>query len=171
MHTKLGINAQLECQAVSHPQAKVHWFLHGLPVFSDNRISRQDHALLTNNTNSEYEFHTKHILFIKKIREDEFGKYDCRAENIMGTNSSSIELTGRPMQSTFKKSPVVSTYMSHNLIWQTESLSAIIEYKLKFRQVPSGNITPLNRNHPVEWNELIIPAELSEGKMMFEISL
>lgn len=54
--------------------------------------------------------------------------------------------------------------MTHNLIWQTESLSQIFEYKLKFRQIPSGNIGPLNRQLGIEWNELVIPSELSEGK-------
>lgn len=164
VHTKLGINAQLECQVVAHPQAKVHWFHHGLPVLQDSRISRQDHAMLVNMTEAEYVFHTKHILFIKKIKETDFGMYDCRAENIMGINTVAIELTGRPMQSVFKKSPLASNNLAHNLIWQTESLSPLIEYKLKFRQVPSGNITPMNRNHPVHWNELIIPAEMSDGK-------
>lgn len=70
------------------------------------------------------------------------------------------------MPSIFKKSPILSHYMTHNLIWQTESLSPIIEYKLKFRQVPSGNITPQNRHHATHWNELIIPSDISESKFI-----
>lgn len=164
VHTKLSLNAQIECHVTSLPQANVHWFHHGIPVLTDNRISRQDHAHTSNGTISEYYTNTKHILIIRNVRENDFGMYDCRAENSLGTSCSTVELTGRPMPPIFKKSPLMSAFMTHNLIWQTESLSPIYEYKLKFRQVPSGNITPLHRNHPIEWNELIIPADISEGK-------
>lgn len=163
VHTKLALNAQIECQVISLPQANVHWFHHGIPVLTDDRISRQDHAILLNDSVSEYYTSTKHILHIRNVKENDFGVYDCRAENALGINSSTIELTGRPMQPVFKKSPLVSEFMTHNLIWQTESLSPIFEHRLLFRQVPSGNITPLNRNHPVDWNELIIPADISDG--------
>lgn len=164
VHTKLSLNAQIECQVTSLPQANVHWFHHGIPVLTDNRIGRQDHAIPLNESVSGYYTHTKHILLIRSVKENDFGMYDCRAENALGISSSTVELTGRPMPPIFKKSPLVSAFMTHNLIWQTESLSPIYEYKLKFRQVPSGNITPLNRNHPVDWNELIIPADISEGE-------
>lgn len=164
VHTKLSLNAQIECQVTSLPQANVHWFHHGIPVLTDHRIGRQDHANTLNESVSEYYTKTKHILLIRNVKENDFGMYDCRAENALGISSSTVELTGRPMPPIFKKSPLVSAFMTHNLIWQTESLSPIYEHKLKFRQVPSGNITPLNRNHPVDWNELIIPADISEGE-------
>lgn len=164
MHTKLSLNAQLECVAVAQPQANVHWFHHGIPVVSTNRISRQDHAILVNQAINEYHTDTKHILIIKNIRETDFGIYDCRAENALGITGASIELTGRPMPPIFKRSPMASTHNSHNLIWQTESLSPIFEHKLKFRQVPSGNITPQNRKQATSWIEMIIPAEVSEGR-------
>lgn len=163
VHSKLALNAQIECHVTSLPQANVHWFHHGIPVLTDNRISRQDHAITLNETASGYYTHTKHILLMRNVKENDFGIYDCRAENALGISSSTVELTGRPMPAVFKKSPLLSAFMTHNLIWQTESLSPIYEYKMKFRQVPSGNITPLNRNHPIDWNELIIPAEISEG--------
>lgn len=169
VHTKLSLNAQIECQVTSLPQANVHWFHHGIPVLTDNRIGRQDHAITLNDSVSEYYTNTKHILLIRNVKENDFGMYDCRAENALGISSSTVELTGRPMPPIFKKSPLVSAFMTHNLIWQTESLSPIYEYKLKFRQVPSGNITPLNRNHPVDWNELIIPADISEGENRYVI--
>lgn len=164
VHSKLSLNAQLECLVTSQPAANVHWFLHGVPVTSTNRIARQDHAVLVNNAVNEYYSETKHILIIKNIKENDFGMYDCRAENAIGIAGSSIELTGRPMSPIFKKSPLASTYMSHNLIWQTESLSPIFEHKLKFRQVPSGNITPQTRRQASLWIEIIIPDEVSEGK-------
>lgn len=159
------MNAQLECIAVAMPRANIHWFHHGIPVVSSNRIARQDHAILENQTISEYHTNTKHILIIKNIRENDFGMYDCRAENVLGTESKSIELTGRPMPPVFKRSPIGTTsHNSHKLIWQTESLSPMFEHKLKFRQVPSGNITPQNRKQATSWIEMIIPADTSDGK-------
>lgn len=163
MHTRLQLEARLECDATSQPQSNVHWFHHGIPVLLDNRIQRIDHAVLINQTTNDYVTMTKHILIIKNVRENDFGRYSCRAENTMGTSAIEIELTGRPIAPIFKRSPLVSAYMTHNLIWQTESLSPLFEHKMRFRQVPSGNITPHNRHHSADWTELIIPAEVSEG--------
>lgn len=116
-----------------------------------------------NNAVNEYYSETKHILIIKNIKENDFGSYDCHAENSLGISKTSIELTGRPMAPVFKRSPTAATYMEHRLIWQTESLSPIYEHKLKFRQVPSGNITPQTRRQASNWVEIIIPADVSEG--------
>lgn len=157
------LNAQLECVVVSQPKANVHWFHHGIPVTTGTRISRQDHAILTNQTVSDYHTDTKHILIIRNIKETDFGMYDCRAENAIGINGASIELTGRPMVPIFKRSPQTQDHMAHYLIWQTESLSPIFEHKLKFRKIPSGNVTPHNRKHASAWHEIIVPAEVSEG--------
>lgn len=161
------INTQLECVVTAQPKANVHWFHHGLPVATtnNNRISRQDHGILMNSTINEYHTDTKHILFIRNVKETDFGMYDCRAENPLGINGASIDLTGRPGVPIFKKSPMASDHMTHYLIWQTESLSPIIEHKLKFRKIPSGNITPMNRKHASMWHEIIVPAEVSEGKI------
>lgn len=147
----------------SAPAAIVHWFHHGVPVVPDMRIARHDTDLNTNKTNFQYYAHSKHVLVIKKVKESDLGIYECRAENKLDFKGTVVELTGRPMPSTFKTSPLASTPMTHNLIWQTESLSEIFEYKLKFRQIPSGNITPNNRYNSIEWNELVIPSGSSEG--------
>ncbi|XP_055298942.1 limbic system-associated membrane protein isoform X2 [Sitodiplosis mosellana] len=163
VHTKMLLTAQLECVVVSQPKANVHWFHHGIPVTSGTRISRQDHAILTNQTVDDYHTDTKHILIIRNVKETDFGMYDCRAENAIGINGASIEVTGRPMVPIFKRSPQTQDHIAHYLIWQTESLSPIFEHKLKFRKIPSGNVTPHNRKHASAWHEIIVPAEESEG--------
>lgn len=172
----MRMTAQLECVATSKPKANVHWFHHGIPVKTNsyqdnNRISHQDHAILNNQMVNDYYFITKHILIIRNIRETDFGMYDCRAENSIGIKGASIELTGRPMMPVFKRSPQGHDQMAHYLIWQTESLSPIIEHILKFRKIPSGNITPHVRKHASEWHEIIVPADVSEGKAIFSLSL
>lgn len=144
--------------------ANVHWFHHGVPVQHDNRIGRQDSEVNFNSSVVfQYQSRTKHTLVIRKVKDSDLGIYECRAENKIGFKGAMLELTGRPMPSTFKTSPLASTPMTHNLIWQTESLSPIIEYILKFRQIPSGNITPQNRYSHIDWMELVIPSEVSDG--------
>ncbi|XP_055372548.1 protein amalgam [Condylostylus longicornis] len=165
VHTKINMRAHLECIVISAPPAKVQWYHHGVPVTTDMRIARNDVEIHRNRSQSHYYTETKHQLVVKKVRDSDLGMYECRAENKVGFKSSTIELTGRPMPCLFKTSPVQQPGTAHTLIWQTESLSPISEYKLKFRQVPSGNVTPQNRPPVMNWNELTIPAEFSEGSI------
>lgn len=163
VHTKISLRASLECHVISAPVSNVHWFHHGVPVLQDLRIARHDTDINVNFTSLNYYATTRHVLTIKKVKETDLGMYECRAENKLGFKGAVIELTGRPLPSVFKTSSLASTPMTHNLIWQTESLSQIFEYKLKFRQIPSGNITPMNRYPAIDWNELVIPSDLGEG--------
>lgn len=151
----MQMNAQLECVVTSQPTANVHWFNQGIPVILNDRTK---HINQTNQTISEYHDIRKHILLIKNIKESDFGMYECRAENSIGFNGAKIELTGRPMTPIFKRSPMAPDPTAHSLIWQTESLSPIYEHVLRFRKVPSGNITPLNRKHASGWHEIIVPS-------------
>lgn len=179
VHTKLTLRAYLECSVIAHPVAKVHWFHHGLPlVYDGQHIARQDSVDTPPTDQVEPALHTrsKHVLIVKKVRDRDLGHYECRASNALGYASATVQLTGRPMAAVFKVSPQVSAPLTHNLIWQTESLSPIIEYCLRIWQVPSGNVTPHGhrkhgRHHqqhaaePPRVHELIIPAEEAEGPM------
>lgn len=156
-------SVQLECIVVAQPRANVHWFHHGVPVNQNSRISFRSHAILANQSVNDYFAESKHVLHIQSVRDTDFGSYTCRAENVIGMKDAAVELTGRPTVPQFKRSPTASTHNAHNLIWQTESLSAIFEHKLKFRQVPSGNITPNNRRSVGGWVEIIVPSDESEG--------
>lgn len=155
----------------AQPAAAVHWFHNGFPVTAHGRIVQQTSDLSSNET--RYHSHTKHVLQIKRVQDSDLGIYECRAANKLGTKGAQLELTGRPMPSVFRTSPKANTPMTHNLIWQTESLSPLIEYILRFRQVPSGNVTPHNRHGSGhKWNHLVIPSEEGEGKifsMVFQI--
>lgn len=162
VHSKIALRANLECEVNSQPAATVHWFHNGFPVTSHSRIAQQTSDLSSNET--RYHSHTKHVLQIKRVQDSDLGIYECRAANKLGTKGAQLELTGRPMPSVFRTSPKANTPMTHNLIWQTESLSPLIEYILRFRQVPSGNVTPHNRHGSGhKWNHLIIPSEEGEG--------
>lgn len=138
VHSKIGLRAHLECYVSSAPIATIHWFHNGVPIISNNKIARHDTDLNHNKTVFHYHSKTKHMLIIKKVRDGDFGTYECMAENKIGYSRSSIELTGRAMPSIFKTSPLAPSPLTYNLIWQTESVSPITEYKLKFRQIPTG---------------------------------
>lgn len=161
IHTKIGQNAHLECIVTSAPTASIHWFHNGLPLPSDRRFTKQDGIV------RKPEYHTvyRHVLFIRNVRDADLGNYECKAENKIGIKGAHLELTGRPMQASFKPSTEMSSPTTHNLIWQVESFSPIIEYKLKFRKIPSGNITPSKRYPNLPWSELIIPSDFSDGPL------
>ncbi|XP_058461966.1 hemicentin-1 [Malaya genurostris] len=161
VHTKNGQNAQLECIVTSAPTASVHWFHNGLPLASERRFSKHDNIIAAPQYHTVY----RHVLSIRNIRDPDLGQYECKAENKIGINGAGIELTGRPMPASFKPSAEMSSPTTHNLIWQVESFSTIIEYKLKFRMIPSGNITPSRRYPNLPWSELIIPSDGSAGPL------
>lgn len=165
VHTKVGLQAILECEVSSAPPAKVYWFHRNAPVYPDSRVTATELDMNSNHTIAYYQSKKKHILTIKNVRESDLGMYECKTENKIGLKSAHIELAGRPMPSTFKKSPIVSSSTTHNLIWTTESFSPIIEYNLKFRQVPSGNIGPDSPGYDTRWKELTIPGEAGEGPL------
>ena len=66
------------------------------------------------------------------------------------------------MPAAFKTLNQVTTPNSQNLVWQTESLSSIIEYRLKFRQIITGNIDLAHQRNQL-WKEITIPAEEAFG--------
>uniref|UniRef100_A0A1B0CZ69 Ig-like domain-containing protein n=1 Tax=Phlebotomus papatasi TaxID=29031 RepID=A0A1B0CZ69_PHLPP len=162
VHTKIGFRATLECTVTAEPSAVVHWFHHTAPILFDNRRARQD-TVTASRTSEQLHTVSRHLLIVHNVQDIDLGMYECKAENKVGVKSAIIELTGRPMPSVFKPSPIASSPMTHNLIWQTESLSPVAEYKLRFRQVPTGNVTPNSRLPPSDWTELTIPGEFSNG--------
>ncbi|XP_059608841.1 opioid-binding protein/cell adhesion molecule homolog [Phlebotomus argentipes] len=162
VHTKIGFRATLECTVTAEPSAVVHWFHHTAPVTDNKKIVRQD-TLESSRSHSQLYTVSRHLLIVKNVQDMDLGMYECKAENKVGVKSAIIELTGRPMPSVFKQSPVAASPMTHSLIWQTESLSPLAEYKLRFRQVPTGNVTPHSRLPPRDWTELTIPGQYSDG--------
>ncbi|GAB0098045.1 Immunoglobulin [Sergentomyia squamirostris] len=162
VHTKIGFRATLECSVTAEPSAVVHWFHHGVPLSDSRRILRQD-SVVAPRSPDHLHTQSRHLLIVQNVQENDLGMYECKAENKVGIKGAIIELTGRPLPTIFKASPIASTPMTHNLIWQTESLSPLTEYKLRFRQVPTGNVGPHYRLPPADWTELTVPAEFSDG--------
>ncbi|SPP75075.1 neurotrimin [Drosophila guanche] len=160
VYTKLGTRAHLECIVEAAPAATVKWFHHGLPVPLGTHYSSHETELQSNRSLEHYVNGVRHMLVIKNVRNADMGQFECRASNRIGARIASIELTGRPMPCIFKINPGTQSSTSHVLVWQTESLLPIMEFKLKFRQIPSNNIT---RQIRTNWTELTIPAQATNG--------
>ncbi|XP_036333891.1 opioid-binding protein/cell adhesion molecule homolog [Rhagoletis pomonella] len=165
VYTKVGSRSDLECLIEAVPRASVNWYHHGVPMTYDSRISRYETEMQPNGSNLQFNTVIKHTLSIKNVRDSDLGLYECRAENKLGFKSAAIDFTGRPMPCVFKINPGVQSSTSHILVWQTESLSPLMEFKLKFRQIPSASITPqtLDIDFKTDWTVLTIPSELSAG--------
>ncbi|ALC40522.1 wrapper [Drosophila busckii] len=159
-YTKVGDRAQLECTVESAPASSLQWFHHGVPVAMNSQVFSQESELRSNQSLEHYVSVIKHSLILRKVRDSDMGQYECRATNTVGFRSATLELTGRPMPCIFKINPGTQSSTSHVLVWQTESLLPIMEFKLKFRQIPSANVTKQIRSN---WTELTIPAQVTIG--------
>ena len=164
VHTKNNLHTQLECITVANPPASVHWFHNHNPVFYEFRISRQDIEVMSNVTD-RHQTMIRHTLNIRNVRDTDFGSYECKAENKIGMTGTHIELTGRPKTPVFKFQPEMTTPTKHKMIWSTESFAPIVEYKLRFRKIPSGNVTPSKRFPDIQWFDLIVPSDGSEDML------
>lgn len=69
---------------------------------------------------------------------------------------------GNPLKPIFENKSSGTTANCKTLSWQTESQSPIIDYKFKFRKVPSGNEN-FRKSASFIWNQLTIPADQSPG--------
>jgi hypothetical protein len=97
------------------------------------------------------------VLVINNVREADFGKYECKAENSQGLSSESITVMGNPLKPVFDRKTQPTTPTTKVLSWQTQSLSPVIDYKFRFRQVQTGNEN--FRKGKFLWNQLTIPAD------------
>ncbi|XP_017054439.1 immunoglobulin superfamily member 10 [Drosophila ficusphila] len=160
VYTKLGSRAHLECIVEAAPAATVKWFHHGVPVALGAHSTSHESELQANRSVDHYVNAVRHMLVVKSVRNADMGQYECRASNRIMSKSGNVELTGRPMPCIFKINPGTQSSTSHVLVWQTESLLPIMEFKLKFRQIPSNNAT---RQIRTNWTELTIPAQATNG--------
>lgn len=104
----------------------------------------------------------RHILMIRNVRETDLGRYECKAENALGMQNNFVILMGNPLKPSFENKSNLASPTSKTLSWQTESLSPIIDYKFKFRKVPTGNEN-FRKTASFMWNQLTIPADRTTG--------
>lgn len=73
-----------------------------------------------------------------------------------------VTLMGNPLKPQFENKSNVASPTTKPLSWQTESLSPIIDYKFKFRKVPTGNEN-FRKTGVFMWFQLTIPADQSSA--------
>jgi neurotrimin len=98
------------------------------------------------------------VLIIRNVRDADLGRYECKAENAQGLASGNITLSAHPLKPIFESKSQPATPTTKVLSWQTQSLSPVIDYKFRFRQVPTGNESFRKRGKFL-WNLLTIPAD------------
>lgn len=104
-----------------------------------------------------------HILMIRNVRDIDLGRYECKAENALGLSSDFITLMGNPLRPEFDNKSNIASSTSKTLSWITKSISPIIDYKFKFRKVPTGNEN-FRKTGLFMWNQLTIPADRTSAE-------
>ena len=83
LYTGLELEEEIVCTVHSSPKPEVTW--------------RKDGEVLPKDTTKFLvsQRGNQHILKLKQIAMDMFGKYSCEAKNDLGSDSTSIEVSGR----------------------------------------------------------------------------
>lgn len=106
----------------------------------------------------------RHTLKIRNVKESDFGEYDCKAENSQGMATGSIELIGKPLPPKFDPKSAKLSPKFLEISWETKSLSSILDYTFRFRQIPTGNEDFSGRRRDrFQWKPLVIPADKSHA--------
>ncbi|KAL6439135.1 hypothetical protein ACFW04_003829 [Cataglyphis niger] len=143
VHSGEGIESEMTCIVSAHPEAAIKWFKDNKEVTHKKGSIVMHHGVMKNNK-------TKHVLKIIHTSMQDFGEYKCRAQNIIGQNTKSINLTGVPSQPRISGAEMTNDDAGIILKWHVESYSPIKEYKLQYRR--KGE----------EWN--FVEPEVKDGK-------
>lgn len=119
MSSDKDMNTELKCTVKAKPTASVVWLRNGQSLHST------EHIHLRNVDND-------HILFLKGLKESDFGKYVCLAKNRLGKVEKSINLVKTPAVLEFIKSDVPTRDLV--LTWKVESKTPITEHELQYRK-------------------------------------
>ncbi|KAK7869109.1 hypothetical protein R5R35_006581 [Gryllus longicercus] len=139
VHASPDNRVELACNVIAHPEAKVTWLKDGYNFTLDTRVFSFSHD-------------QRHSLVFRKLVKSDFGHYTCRATNRLGSGQEIIHLSGVAYPAVFKTESQVVPEDNFTLIWEVESLSPIIEYRLLFRKY--------NSSQQGRWAELVIPADV-----------
>uniref|UniRef100_A0A0K2SXN7 Ig-like domain-containing protein n=1 Tax=Lepeophtheirus salmonis TaxID=72036 RepID=A0A0K2SXN7_LEPSM len=161
IRTEEGIEAEVSCSVHAEPKAEVKWY--------------KDTMLLdpTNNRHMET-FGNKHVLILRNVRETDFGNYSCMADNSLGRQRGSIEVSGRPHIAKIVTPNLGYFKNQYNLTWTVDSFLPIEEYRILYRinrepdyenesRKPHSSMA---RRHPIEWTNIIPP--IGDAKPSFK---
>ncbi|CAH1135743.1 unnamed protein product [Ceutorhynchus assimilis] len=123
VHTGIGLEAQLVCIVYAEPTAQVLWYKESTQL----GITEQ-HATQTRGN--------RYTLTIRNVAPNDMGNYSCVASNIHGKSRGHIFLTGSATTAVFDSPSMGTDRDKYSLSWSVNSHSAIVEYRLFYRQQP-----------------------------------
>lgn len=121
-----GIRAQLECQVVAWPEARLEWYFDGNKLERSRRFLRMKEDLGSNSVQL-------YTLVIRNLQDSDMGQYTCVAANEKGRAEAVVEVSGVPRPPHLKRG--ASSGTSYLFIWEVESYTRIVQYELWFKQV------------------------------------
>ncbi|KAG8234199.1 hypothetical protein J437_LFUL007359 [Ladona fulva] len=110
--------------------------------------SRGKHPISASQRISRKVIGSRHSLLFQKVIAHDLTTYSCTATNALGSDQRTVLLTGVAREAVFKSDVSSAEEDSFTLIWEVESYTTIINFKLEFRKV-----------NPSNWTELVIPAD------------
>lgn len=133
IRTPDGIEAEVSCNIHSEPKAEVKWY--------------KDTMLLDpTNTRHMEVYGNRHVLTLKKVKETDFGNYSCMADNSLGRDRGSIEVSGRPHRAKILSPNLGFKKETYNLTWTVDSFLPIEEYRILYRvNLPAYHAIEKNR--------------------------
>ncbi|XP_033212591.1 neural cell adhesion molecule 1-like [Belonocnema kinseyi] len=125
VHGGVHQSVDLTCVVHSNPSADVTWF----------KMSGNQKETVRHMQHSESISETQiHNLTLKNIQRSDFGKYLCTAENMIGSHSKGMELSGAPAIAKFNGSYVKDNDRTIVLNWDIDSYSTIKDYEVRYRK-------------------------------------
>ncbi|XP_046400576.1 protein amalgam-like isoform X2 [Ischnura elegans] len=141
VHATPGLRAELICIVTAEPTAKVVWTRGKHPLPQTSRIIRKVNG-------------DRYSLVFHRVLSDDLTSYTCTATNNLGQDQRTLMLTGVAREAVIKAERMSDENDddSVKLIWEAESYTPIINYKLEFRRTsgPGG---------ASNWTEVVIPAD------------
>jgi len=131
LYTGLDLEEEIICTVHSSPRAEVTW--------------TKDGQTLENNS-PDWIFGqeaNKHSLTLTKINAATFGKYTCEAKNELGSDSSSVEVSGKAKPVVFTSADISLYPDSYTLAWTADSKSDISTFHVQYKESRSSKWTSM----------------------------
>lgn len=140
IHAREGANVNITCVAEGEPSPTVTW--------------KKDEGQVIHSTDH---YHLKvhghsHMLIIRHVQEQDFGKYECIASNSLSSATGTAHLIGTPQVPLFTSKPHSTQGTKYTISWKVNSHTPVDEYSLMYRkktdndewEIKSVPVTPVN---------------------------
>jgi hypothetical protein len=122
IHAREGVTVNISCVAEGEPSPTVTW-------------KKDDGQVI--HTNEHYHLRVSghsHILIIRHVKEQDFGRYECSASNSLSSATGSTHVIGTPQIPAFISKPHSTQGTKYTISWRINSHTPVDEYSLMFRK-------------------------------------